>query len=271
MKRLVTGVSLAVAVLVGVRVGPIWLLWAIFGVIALLATRELSQLLERLGKKPWPIPSYLGTLGVAAAFTEPDPPLAPVMTGILIFIFLRTLFSRSAPRVGTDRLVGTLLPVVYIGLTVGHLVGMLSLPGENMRELGEDLIVLALVVVYFGDTAAYYGGKTFGRHKLAPSISPAKTWEGATFNLLGSIGGAFLGHLWFFQALPWPHAIALGALLGTTGIVGDLTESLLKRAATIKDSGGLLPGHGGVLDRVDSLLLAAPVLYWYHRLVLASL
>lgn len=88
--------------------------------------------------------------------------------------------------------------------------------------------------------------------------------------LVGAVGAGLLAHWWFFQSLPLVHAVLLGLLLGGAAILGDLAESLLKRAATVKDSGALFPGHGGMLDRVDSLLAAAPVLYWYHRLLLAA-
>jgi phosphatidate cytidylyltransferase len=132
------------------------------------------------------------------------------------------------------------------------------------------MLILAMVAVYVGDIFALYGGRAFGRHRLAPVISPKKTWEGAIAGLVGSVAGSLLAPLWFARALPVRHAVALGLLLGTVGIAGDLAESLLKRAAEVKDSGSLLPGHGGILDRIDSLLFAAPVLYSYYVLFLAG-
>ena len=102
----------------------------------------------------------------------------------------------------------------------------------------------------------------------ARAISPNKSWEGAIGGLAGSLLGALLGHFWFFQELPLHHAIILGLLLGCAAILGDLVESMVKRAARMKDSSSLIPGHGGVLDRIDSLLLASPVLYYYYRVFL---
>jgi phosphatidate cytidylyltransferase len=133
------------------------------------------------------------------------------------------------------------------------------------------LLLLVLVCVIFTDVAAYYVGSNLGRHALAPRLSPKKSWEGAVGGLLASVGGAVLAHLWFFQRLPLGHAIALGLILGVAAIMGDLAESLVKRAAGVKDSSSLIPGHGGLLDRADSLLFAGPLLYYYYLWFLKEL
>ena len=166
-------------------------------------------------------------------------------------------------------MLGTLFVVAYLGLTGGYLgaLGTVQLAGATDRG---DMLILAMVAVYVGDIFALYGGRALGRHKLAPVISPKKTWEGAIAGLVGSVAGALLAPAFFWRALPVHHAIALGLLLGVVGIAGDLAESLLKRAAEVKDSGSLLPGHGGILDRIDSLLFAAPVVYSYYALFLAG-
>ena len=103
---------------------------------------------------------------------------------------------------------------------------------------------------------------------MAPRLSPNKSWEGAIGGLAAAIGGGLLAHFWFFQRLPLVHAVVLGLLLGSAGIVGDLVESMIKRAAGAKDSSRLLPGHGGIMDRLDSLMFASPVLYYYYLVVL---
>jgi phosphatidate cytidylyltransferase len=121
------------------------------------------------------------------------------------------------------------------------------------------------------DTGAYYTGRTIGRHKLAPRVSPGKTIEGAIGGFVMAVVAGLLCKLVFFPEIPAAHALALGAVLGTIGQVGDLAESLLKRGSNVKDSGTLLPGHGGMLDRVDSILFCAPVLYYYSRLFVSSL
>lgn len=268
MSRLLTAAVLITLVLLGIRWAPIWIFWLALSALALVAVQEMSTLLAGLGKRPWPALAMAGTVVTMGTFIWPEPPLIPVLTAFLIFSLLYLVLSRQQPSEGVEHLFGTIAVVLYLGLTLGHVGGLLAGELPAGREQGEDLLVFALVVVYFGDTFAFFGGRAFGRRKMAPQISPAKTWEGAGCGLLGALLGSLLGPFWFFQALPVSHALGLGALLGLAGILGDLCESYLKRAAEVKDSGRLLPGHGGVLDRIDSLLLAAPALYWYHRLIL---
>jgi phosphatidate cytidylyltransferase len=152
-----------------------------------------------------------------------------------------------------------------VGLPLGFLTGLRTMDDE---EMGRDLIVLLLVVIWVGDTAAMYAGSLVGRHRLAPRISPKKSIEGAVAGVLGGIGGALLAHVWWFHRLPVLHAVVIGVVLGVVGIAGDLSESILKRAAGAKDSSAILPGHGGILDRIDSLLFAGPALYYYYLLFL---
>jgi phosphatidate cytidylyltransferase len=128
--------------------------------------------------------------------------------------------------------------------------------------------MLLFICVIFGDTTAYYVGTAFGRRRMAPELSPRKSWEGAAGAVVGSTAGALIAHFWFYQKLPLAHALAIGILLGAAGVLGDLAESMIKRACGVKDSSGLLPGHGGVLDRIDGLLFAAPALYLYLNLFL---
>jgi phosphatidate cytidylyltransferase len=128
---------------------------------------------------------------------------------------------------------------------------------------GRIWVLFTLVAVYFGDTTAFYIGRAWGRRKLAPRISPGKTWEGGLGAIIGSLAGALIFRVLFFPQLPAVHAVALGAGIGVIGQLGDLFESLIKRAAKVKDSGMLIPGHGGLLDRVDSVLFASPFVYYY--------
>ena len=116
------------------------------------------------------------------------------------------------------------------------------------------------------DTGAYYLGRAFGKHKLAPSISPGKTWEGVAGGLLAGLLMATIAHFWFFRELPLKLALPLAAVMIVVGIFGDLTESALKRSVGAKDAANILPGHGGLLDRLDSLLFNAPVIYYFGRI-----
>ena len=188
-------------------------------------------------------------------------PLRSVLALTVLLALAFRVFSREPLRQTLIDVAIVLLGIVYIGLLVGHLLPTRALPG------GEWLILFLFFVTWAGDTGAYYAGTAMGRRKLAPRISPNKTVEG----LLGGIGlslvAAFIAKVWFLPSLNTIDCLALGVLLSLTGVLGDLAESVLKRSAGVKDSGSLIPGHGGVLDRIDSLLFTAPVFYYYLTLV----
>jgi len=133
----------------------------------------------------------------------------------------------------------------------------------RMFDGGLGWLFMVLTTTWFSDTGAYFAGRFLGSHKLFERVSPKKTWEGVFGGIAAGIGGAFLVRAIAFPELHWGHAIAIGALLVAAGVLGDLTESMLKRAYGVKDSGWIIPGHGGILDRVDGLLYSAPVLWAY--------
>jgi phosphatidate cytidylyltransferase len=130
---------------------------------------------------------------------------------------------------------------------------------------GPPLLLFAMVIIWVGDTAAYFAGRAIGKHALAPHLSPKKTWEGTVASFVGSLIVALLFAR--FMTVPLPHLLAMAALGNVAGQVGDLLESGYKRSAGIKDSGTILPGHGGVLDRIDALILAIPVVWYYWILI----
>jgi phosphatidate cytidylyltransferase len=178
---------------------------------------------------------------------------------ILIALLARARdFSRDVPAAAL-----TLLGALYLGGFGGTIAALRIMPPDSD---GPWRILLLLAAVMAGDTAAYFAGRALGRHKLAPAISPGKTVEGAVAGVLGSalatLGVVSAANL----AMPWTHALTVGTLVGIAAIAGDLFESLLKRWAGVKDSGRLFPGHGGMLDRLDSLLFGAAVLYYYFSL-----
>jgi phosphatidate cytidylyltransferase len=149
----------------------------------------------------------------------------------------------------------TLLGICYCAWLLGHVIWLRALPG------GRYLVLFALAVTWCGETAAYFVGRRWGRHKLAPRVSPGKTMEGGVAQLAVSVGAALPGvPLLGLEPL---HAVGIGAVLGVVGQLGDLAESFLKRSAGTKDAGTLVPGHGGLLDRLDSLLFNLPALYYY--------
>jgi phosphatidate cytidylyltransferase len=149
----------------------------------------------------------------------------------------------------------------YIPLLIAHLVLLRALP------YGREWIYLVLLVVMACDTSAYFSGISLGRHKLYPAISPNKSVEGAVGGLIGSLAGAFVARFWFFPALTVRDCLVIGVVFGILGQLGDLFESMVKRAFQVKDSGTILPGHGGMLDRLDSLLFVFPLAFYYGLLV----
>ena len=218
-----------------------------------------------------------GLLSAAALFTVfyfTPPGKLPELLMIQVILILLTVGSlvaamlRGAPF---DRMITsagvTVLSVMYIVLLGGHLI---ALRVGFAPALSKHLLAFFFLVIMGSDAAAYYGGRAFGKHKLAPGISPGKTWEGAVAGMLGSLLLAAAAHYWFFPELPTKLTLGLAALMNVIGVVGDLTESALKRSAGAKDTAKILPGHGGVLDRMDSLLFNAPVIYYFARLYFNS-
>lgn len=177
--------------------------------------------------------------------------------GLVVGAFLPSLF-RGDIRGGASRTAW----VVLGGLYIGNCFARHSL---LLYEVGRGRWVFAaLAAIWTCDTVAYFVGKFAGKYPLSPAISPAKTWEGALAGFLGAVVGGTVVAV-AFEPSAWRVALGGSVLLGVVGQVGDLAESLLKRCASVKDSGTLLPGHGGLLDRVDSLIFAMPALYWYLR------
>jgi phosphatidate cytidylyltransferase len=155
----------------------------------------------------------------------------------------------------------TLFGVLYVGLTLSTLVSTRSLPA------GEWLVFFVALVTWAADTGAYYAGTLWGSHLLAPSVSPKKTVEGVLGGMGLATGAALLAQAWFVPQLSLLDAVMLGVILTVSGLLGDLSESAIKRSVGVKDSGGILPGHGGMLDRLDSLLFTAPTFYYYISFV----
>jgi phosphatidate cytidylyltransferase len=155
------------------------------------------------------------------------------------------------------------LATLYVGMLGGSMFRL-----RNDFAVGWKLVFFLLLVVWLGDAGAYYVGKSLGRRKLSPRISPKKTVEGLIGGIAASIITALVIHFTFFKELPLIHTIIAGVILSIAGVIGDLAESMWKRSAAVKDSGTLIPGHGGFLDRFDSIFFTAPILYSYWFLVL---
>ncbi|HKY29445.1 MAG TPA: phosphatidate cytidylyltransferase, partial [Pyrinomonadaceae bacterium] len=221
-----------------------------------------------------------GYLAGAALFTvfyfnDPGPTSDSLMLQtipiILVMFTVGTLVASMVKGPPFDKIIGssgaTILGVLYVVLLGGHLVAVRT---GFRHELSADLLSFLFLIVMGSDIGAYYVGKAFGKHKLAPSISPGKTWEGVAGAIVAALLLSLVAHFWFFKELPLKFALPLGALMTVLGILGDLTESALKRSAGAKDAAKILPGHGGLLDRLDSLLFNAPVIYYFGRIYFNS-
>jgi phosphatidate cytidylyltransferase len=259
MVRLLSGVTLAAIALAVIWFStPAQLLVVTLG-IAGLAFREYAGIAGGMGVQVPRVPALVATLAACAMVPFPWVAVESVLGLSLLAIAVWVLWrGRHGAEALHDTGAGVLAPV-YIGLPLGAVVAILGLGGRLA-------VLLLIATVAVSDTAQYYSGRSFGKRPLAPRVSPKKTVEGA-------IGGFVIAPLFLVAAAPyalpqpapaWALA-ALGLVLVVAGICGDLFESLLKRAANLKDSGGVIPGHGGVLDRIDALLFCAPVFYFALR------
>lgn len=265
MKRIATAV-VALPILIYTIWSPIpYLFVAIAAAAALLGLGEFYNLAARNGCRPSAVLGYSAALLILACFVFDRtgyavPVLAVLGAGSLAAGLLHTgemekaLISASA----------TLMGAVYVALLAGYLIGVRMLADQHgITHAAPKLLTTFLAMVMLTDTGAYCTGRALGRHKLSPRVSPGKTIEGAIGGLAAGIAAGPVSHLIFFRELPIWHGLILGALVSIAGQVGDLAESMLKRGANVKDSSHLLPGHGGMLDRLDSILFAAPLIYYY--------
>ena len=175
----------------------------------------------------------------------------------LLVVALISLFQFKTDRTVLEVILKQLQGLIYIPVLLSFLI--LIREGSS----GMTWIFLLMAVIFAGDTSAYYVGSYLGRHKLSPAVSPGKTIEGSIGGLAANLVVGAIGKFFFLPAMPWGLCLLLFVVVGGAGQVGDLFESELKRSSGIKDSGGILPGHGGVLDRIDALLFAAPVAYLF--------
>lgn len=258
--RVLSAVILVPAVLALVIYGPPWLFLLAIGVVGTLGLYEYFHLVRAIGLGGQPWFAYAAYWALLIAFHQDWFPSTVLMAGMLLAAFLAAMWSQVPMRERTLSLMTNLLGILYFLLC---LYPILPLRYDFGDRLGLHWLLILFAVIWAGDTAAMFVGKTFGRTLFAPRLSPKKTNEGAIAGLLGGAAAAILLQQLLFVDLPLVHVIVVSLLLGMFGQLGDVAESMLKRAADVKDSSHLIPGHGGVLDRIDSLLFAFPVLYLY--------
>jgi phosphatidate cytidylyltransferase len=264
--RLIFGVLFAALVIGAIGARVPWGLPLLVGVIVLLGAREFV----RLGRSLAPALAYplvaVPALAVALAAWCPERGGAALLAlGLAIAAVLIEQMARRGidgifPQVGT-----ALFGICYLGLPLHLLGGLGQTAAADGAPRGLGLLLVFVATVKLCDVTAFFGGKALGRNKMCPSISPGKTWEGFACSFIGAVGGAYLftwlAGLWL-GVQPFPLAwqpLVWGLILGPLGVLGDLAESAMKRAAAVKDSGSSMPGFGGVLDIYDALVIAAPV------------
>lgn len=276
MKRILTAIIGLPILLYTVWSQSPYFFAALTAIAAILALIEFYGLASKVGGKPQAGAGCFFALTVLASFLFNAPQFAIAALISLSLVSLAIALRRSDDlKDSLTSVSSTTFGVLYVALLPGCLIGVRMLPDTvthmTAPHLASKLLTMFFAVVMMTDTGAFYVGRSFGRHKLAPRISPGKTIEGAIGGFATAMITGVLCKLIFFHEIPITHAIALGATIGVVGQVGDLAESMLKRGAGVKDSGNLLPGHGGMLDRIDSILFCAPLLYCYSRLLASSL
>ncbi|MFV0387709.1 MAG: phosphatidate cytidylyltransferase [Pyrinomonadaceae bacterium] len=246
----------------------------IFAALAVLAIGaglfEYFSLTKKLELKGDASIGYLGAAILMVSFIFDAPARNPDLLNLSIALFIVILLVSQTFRFSKDfskMLAGTgvtLLGVFYVAFLGGYLVAM-RMGFETHPALSTKLLGYFFLVIMGADAGAYFAGKALGKHKLVPKISPGKTWEGLIGGIIAAIVFAALATYFFFPEMPFQVSIPLAAVMSVVSVLGDLTESAMKRGSKAKDAASILPGHGGLLDRLDSLLFNAPILYYFAR------
>ncbi len=252
-----------------------WIFFIAIEILIFGSTIELSALFKKMDIRPATIP-VLATNLLLPFFFSPDPILSPLDPASLFAIFFISLLLTATQllwqwhRNSALAIAASIFSTVYIGIPFALLVGLrniFTLPQFVLSSAepitGAYLTAALFVTIWVSDSAAYFAGRKFGKRKLAPTISPKKTWEGAIAGFIAAVISFVLCGKLLLPHFPLFHWLVLGTLVGIFGPIGDLTESLFKRKAGVKDSSHFFPGHGGFLDRFDSLLFCAPSTFFY--------
>jgi phosphatidate cytidylyltransferase len=275
--RVLTAAVLIPAVAAAVWWGPTWLIAGLAAAIAVLALLEFFALGERMGFRAYRLWTCLAALGIiaqqwyvaqsASILMPPDAiynagmPRMSLEMVLVLFIMGTAVIALASRRPLAEVFSSVSVSAAGLIVVVIPFSAVVRLHGVDL--VGPQLLLFTLFLVWVGDSAAYFAGKGFGRRKMSPQLSPNKTWEGAAANLFGALLVAVLFGYW--MKIEMAHMVAMAALASVAGQVGDLFESAFKRGAGVKDSGTVLPGHGGILDRIDALILAAPAVWYYFQ------
>src|ERR1700752_1611644 len=271
MKRILTAL-VALPILIASILFPFlwWLFVALAAAAMVLGLWEFYLLAKRLKLKPDAGAGYLAGAAIVTIATltqQNDPAISILLIQFVIIVLTAgTLIATTLRGAPFETMIGsagaTVLGVLYVPLLGSHLIFLRT--GFD-QTLSAHLLSFFFLVLMGADAGAYYVGRAFGKRKLAPSISPGKSWEGVVGGVAAALLMAAVAHYWFFRELPLKYALPLAVVMTVVGIFGDLAESALKRGAGAKDAASILPGHGGLLDRLDSLLFNAPLIYYFAR------
>ena len=262
MKRFLTGI-IAVPIVTGIAYygsSPLFLFFV--ATVALTGVYEYFTIIDRIGINGFPITGMILSFLLLLSFYFDGSFVMEWGLVASVALFGSWFLQEDNVKIAIDQISFTLLGILYVAGLGGYYLLI-----RNFED-GGLLIIFLLLIVWLSDIASYYGGKLFGKKPLAPVVSPNKTVEGAIAGLAGSLAAGVIAGFWFLDHIMMEHCLLVAFICGTIGQFGDLAESLLKRHVGIKDSGNILPGHGGVLDRIDSLLFAGPAFYCYFKLVL---
>lgn len=268
MKRILTAVVVLPFLIASILITSLWWVFVFLAAAAMvIGLWEFYLLAKKLKLNPDPGAGYLAGAAIVTIALYNDPAVNVLLVQFVIIVLtVGALIAATLRGAPFDKMIAsagaTILGVLYIPLLGSHLISIRT--GFN-QTLSAHLLSFFFLVLMGSDAGAYYVGRAIGKRKLAPSISPGKTWEGAVGGILAALAMATLAHFWFFRELPLKYALPLAALMTVVGVFGDLAESALKRGAGAKDAANILPGHGGILDRLDSLLFNAPLIYYFAR------
>ena len=266
--RVITSLIGLVILIALIALGNLLVFWLLVSSVIVVGLWEFYRLAAARELPVYQLPGVLlgWLLSLAPLFAASLPGILTEFTFTLIVLalLLYALLTKRPLAESLPALALTLFGVFYVSWLLSHLVLLRGLSN------GKELVFYVLLVVWAGDTGAYYAGSHLGKHPLAPAISPKKTVEGAVGGLLASVLVSCIAKWTFLPLLDYHDCAILGILLAIISQLGDLCESMLKRAVNVKDSGAILPGHGGMLDRLDGVMFAAPVLYYYVILFLVA-
>ena len=269
-QRVISAAVLIPAIISAIWFAPYWLFTLLFGSVILLAVYEFYKVVKYTDVRPFvAIGLIITAIFITYAYFSSHPGLtgsvnilpllgaAVSLTAYIVFFLHR---FKERPGVATVmRWLWTVVGIIYVGWLGSHFV---LLRGVDGWDMGRRWVLLALFATFAADTLAYFVGRAWGKHKMAPSISPGKTWEGAAGGFAGGLGATVLLAYILGIDIGW-KLILLGCLIPVFAVLGDLFESKFKRSTGVKDAGSIIPGHGGILDRLDSILFVVVVVYYY--------